>query len=358
MGWVVLGVYCAEALYLRLRGKPPVEERRLWIFSLASILVSGINPNGFLVIPVMRWYRSSPMQAGLWEWQYPLPWPPVPFSVLLAAGLAVLVWQRKRTRPADWLLLAIFGTAAMLAVRNIILAGLVGPLLIFSYVPWKRSLSRNFEFAIAGLLVIAAGARLASGRAFQFQATEWKYCGGAADFLLKHKIGGRMFNTYEMGGYLIWRLWPYQRTFIDGRALNETVYQDYQRIAFNAESVNGKSGEQLLQEYGIEVIVMNGFEYTSGAPYLLQAALSDPAQKQWKLVYQDAHSVVFMRHPPPGLKVLDSFLALAAMELQCRTYIDNDPGHPKCASGLDGLFTRIGDPARARKWRAIAATYQ
>jgi hypothetical protein len=41
---------------------------------------------------------------------------------------------------------------------------------------------------------------------------------------------------------------------------------------------------------------LDGFEFTSGEPYLLPAALSDPSQKEWKLVYQDAAAVVFMRH--------------------------------------------------------------
>jgi hypothetical protein len=358
MGWVVLGVYCAEALYLRLRGKPPARERQLWIYSIAAILASGINPNGFMVIPVMRWYRASPMQAGIWEWQYPLPWPPVPFSILLAAGLAVLVWQRRRTRPADWMLFALFGTAAMLAVRNIILAAVVGPLMLASYLPWKRQLSRSLQYAMAALLLVAAGARIATGRAYQLRSAEWKYPTGAVDFLLKHNIEGRIFNTYGLGGYLIWRLAPRQRVFIDGRALNEKVYQDYHRIAYNAEAVNGKSGEELLKEYGIEVIVMEGFEYTSGSPYLLPAALSDPKQTEWKLVYYDDKAMIYMRRPPPGVEALNSFEALAAMESQCSTFIRNDPGSPKCAGGLAALFAKIGDMGRAQLWRARAAAYQ
>jgi uncharacterized membrane protein YhhN len=353
-----VGIYCAEALYLRLRRQPPAGERRLWLFSAAAILASGINPNGFLVVPVMRWYRASPMQATLWEWQYPLPWPPSAFSILLAGGLAVLVWQRKRTRPADWLLLAVFGAASMLAVRNIILAALAGPLVIATYLPWKRAIPRIAEYAFAALLVFAGGARIASGKAFQFYASDWKYCKGAADFLLAHHVTGRIFNTYEMGGYLIWRLAPHQRVFIDGRALSEKVYQDYQRIAFNADAINGQSGEELLKEYGVEAIVMDGFEYTSGAPYLLPAALSDPKQTEWKLVYHDAQAVIYMRHPPPGVEPLNSFDALGAMELQCRTYVANDPGRPKCAQGLANLFARIGDVGRARRWQAIAASYR
>ena len=358
MGWVVLGVYCAEALYLRLRGRPPAYERQLWLASLAAILVSGLNPNGFRVIPVMIWYRKSIMQASLLEWQYPLPWPPSPFSVLLVCALAVLVWQRRRTRPADWLLLAIFGAASATALRNIILAAFVPPILIFSYVPWKRSLSTAAEYALAGLILLFAAVRMAQpGKTFQLHAADWKYPAGAAGFLLAHHIGAPMFNTYETGGYLIWKLWPQERVFIDGRALNEGVYLDYQRIAANAAAVNGKGADELLNQYGIEVILMNGFEYTSGQVYWLPAALSDPKQTEWKLVYRDAQAVVYMRHPPADVQPLNTFDALAGLEEQCATYLEHDPERPRCALGLSDLFNRIGDPARAARWHATYLRY-
>ena len=114
------------------------------------------------------------------------------------------------------------------------------------------------------------------------------------------------------------------------------------------------SAAELLDEYGIQVIVMGGFEINTGAPYLLTAALSDPTQKTWKLVYRDASSVVFMRQPPPGVTPLNSFEALASMEDQCSAYIDH--GFPNCAGQLAGLFAKIGDGARAAKWNAAART--
>jgi hypothetical protein len=40
----------------------------------------------------------------------------------------------------------------------------------------------------------------------------------AADFIVSHEIKGRMFNNYGDGGYLIYRLGPQQKVFIDGRA--------------------------------------------------------------------------------------------------------------------------------------------
>ncbi len=353
-GWLVLGAYCAASLYQRWRGRPVADERTLWIASGLAVLLSGVNPNGFLVLPIMLYYRHSPMQSSLWEWQYPNPWPPSPFSVMLVAAGALLLWKRREVRPEDWLLYLGFGALSTLAVRNTILMALVGPIMLATYWPWKKALPAAAEWLAAAALAAGGVLAMAGGHAFQFRAADWKYPSGAADFLLAHHISGPLFNTYELGGYLIWRLWPEARVFIDGRALNETVYQDYQRMVFNANAVGGKTAEELLRQYGIEAIVMDGFEYTNGSPYLLPAALSDPRQTEWKLVYRDAQAVIFVRHVPAGVEPLPNLDGLAALEAQCENYVEHDPSRPRCTLGLADLFQKIGDLSRAARWQSRA----
>jgi hypothetical protein len=346
LGWAPLGAYCAEALFLRWRGRPLADERRLWLVSAASLLASGLNLNGFRAVTILFTYQNSALQGSLWEWQHTALWPLEAFGVLLFAGAAALLWARSQARIADWLLFLAFAAASIWAVRNVLMIALIAPIAIVSYIPWKPTVP-----VLAAVLVLwVAGPQIARGNVFQLRAAEWRYPAGAADFLLAHHVSEPMFNTYANGGYLIWRLWPQERVFIDGRALNESVFLDYRRIAGNADSTGGKSADELLDRYGIQVIVMDGFEYTSGETYLLPAALSDPSQKEWKLVYQDAEAVVFMRHPPPGVEPLNSLEALTSMESQCAGHIQHVPGQPRCARGLGQLFARIGDTARARRW--------
>src|SRR5262249_43641234 len=54
LGWVMIGIYCADSLYLRWRGKPLAEERTLWLAGVSAVLISGLNPNGFHIVEVMR----------------------------------------------------------------------------------------------------------------------------------------------------------------------------------------------------------------------------------------------------------------------------------------------------------------
>ncbi len=350
--WVALGAHVAESVYLRRR------DRRLWMVAAVSIAASAINPNGFRVIEILGYYRHSFLQSKLLEWSAPALWPLSPFSALLFIGAMAMLYSRKRVRIADWLLFAIFAAAALTAQRNIFLIGFWAPVTIATYVPAAivvrlRRVPVPAQYAAAALVLAGLGIGWARGSFFQFRAAEWRFPSGAADFLLAHAVTSPMFNTYEFGGYLIWRLWPAERVFIDGRALSESVFNDYTRILYNhSGSDGGPSARQLLDRYGIQAIVMNGFEYSEGIVYNLLPALSGN-QSEWKLVYNDAQAVVFMRQPPAGVQPLDPSLALNHMEAECGLHLEREPRYPLCARALGQVFTAAGQLARARRWLGI-----
>ncbi|MCX6627817.1 MAG: hypothetical protein NTW28_09335 [Candidatus Solibacter sp.] len=348
MGWVLLGAYCGEALFLRLCKRPPPDEKTLWTASLIAILGSGLNPTYFNVVPGMFAYRQSLLQKTLKEWHSPALWPPGWYSVLLFAAALVLLWAHRRTRPSDWLLFAVFAAFSLMAQRNVILIGLIGPIVIASYLPQlRRPLPRMAEFAVPLVLLLVAGERIASGDAFQLQVAGWQYPAGPVKFLKEHKVTTPMFNIYEWGGYLMWDAWPLQKTFIDGRALNESVFQDYWRIAYNY-----RNAQPLLDKYDVQVLLLQGFEYWTGKVYMLGAVLSDPSQTKWKLVYQDKTATIFMRQPPPGVQPLNPEQVLTSLDAQCTDHLLHEPGKPGCAVGLADLYTRLGKTDRAATWLA------
>ncbi len=342
LGLVVVGAYVAEALLNRKPGR-----RTLFASAAATAAISGLNPNGYRIFETLMHYRGSFLTSRLLEWQAPALWPPNVFSVLLAAGAAVLVWQRRRVRAADWLLFAAFAAAALAARRNTILAGWFAPVVIFSYLPVRKTVPRYTMQAAAAVMLAA----LAAGSYFQPAVEAWRWPSGAADFLSAHPASGPLFNTWEFGGYLMWRLWPREKVFIDGRALSESVFQDYARILYNHDAGDGRpDAQQLLDRYGVQAIVMNGFEYTNGLTYLLAPSLADPQQKEWKLVYGDSAAMVFMRRPPAGVEVQPPLHVLDYLEQQCDAHLTHEPKYPLCARALGQVFSKVGDFRRARRW--------
>jgi hypothetical protein len=347
LGWGLLGAYCVQAAWARYRGQPETGDKKLYLVSAVSIAASGLNPNFFAPVLMPLLYRNSAMQRQLSEWQHTAWWLLQPFQVLLLITIVVMLFAWRRVGVADWLLFLAFAFASLWAVRNVMLFGIVAPFLIATYVPWKRALPAIAGFAAAGLLVLGIGVGVASGEGLQFHAALWKYPWGAAKFLEDHHIQSRMLNSYADGGFLIWRLWPQQRVFIDGRALSDNVAQDYRSIVFN---MAGADPQQLLDKYGVDTIVLDGYEYASGEPYREEAVLALTTPVAWHLVYWDETATIFMRHPPPDVPALQNPLALHSMEAQCENHIAHDPYHAGCARGLSNLYAQIGDAGQARKW--------
>ena len=100
-------------------------------------------------------------------------------------------------------------------------------------------------------------------------------------------------------------------------------------------------------------IVVNAFEYNSGVLYPLLLALYQPGESDWKLVYQDPQSLVFLHHVPPGVSVLDKGQIVPHLEAECDLHIERDPAFSLCARTLGDLFLRSGDRLRARRALAL-----
>ena len=83
---------------------------------------------------------------------------------------------------------------------------------------------------------------------------------GSATFLNELDIGGNLFNPYNWGGYLIYRVTPRYKVFIDGRTIHYTshpnVVRDY--IAIERQTAGF---EKLLDLYNVDVIAQSRRDY-------------------------------------------------------------------------------------------------
>ena len=359
MGWIVLAAYCAETVPWLARFFPKREieanyARRLWLIAGCTVAAGFFNPNGFGVLATLLRYRSSAMTNNLVEWQRPYLWgSPYSFDLLLYAAVLVVIVSWRKVRISDWVLFVAFGAAAVMAFRNISLIGLLAPVLIAAYFPWRVRIPGAAAWLVPVALTGALAAGVARGAFFQLHAAMWRFPAGAADYLLANHVPGPLFNTYEHGGYLIWRLWPEYKVFIDGRSLSETLYQDYEQILVNAKSgqneLTGPRAE-LLKKYGIETVVMNTFQLNTGGAYTLALALGNPQSTEWQLVYDDAQSLVFRHQPPAGTPVFADKMprVLDHLERECEVDIDNSPAAALCGRTLAQFYASAGDIARAR----------
>lgn len=118
--------------------------------------------------------------------------------------------------------------------------------------------------------------------------TEHKFSFAAAEFLRKNPVPGKMFNFFDIGGFLDWQLYPQALTFIDGRTYNKQVFQEHQKVT------GAMPGwEDILWKYGITYIVLKSMD-SSGMILPVIPALS--RHPDWSLVFSDGLFVIFVRN--------------------------------------------------------------
>jgi tetratricopeptide (TPR) repeat protein len=96
----------------------------------------------------------------------------------------------------------------------------------------------------------------------------------------------------ELGGYLIHRLYPAYRLFIDTRQLDLSLVERY--IGLMTTRAGWLEAER---HFGFRTVILSNLATVS--PLALRAfLLEDPA---WQLVFLDAQAAVFVRDPPPTM---------------------------------------------------------
>lgn len=244
-------------------------------------------------------YRSA-------DFQDPATWP---FLLLVGVGLAAGALNRKPLHAAQAATLAGWTLFGLYSARNIPLAAIVcAPIVaellagVTKELPglawlnrFARSLGqvdgqlRGWLWATVGVLLGLAWLAQAgafnplrspyqfSAQIFPVQATQW---------LEKNPQQGFMFNEFDWGGYLLYRLWPEQKIFMDGHT---HIY-----------------GDQMTREYG-NVVALEGDWMGVLDKYQVRWAilrrntrLAAALQSQgWQVNYQDELSIILQRPATP-----------------------------------------------------------
>jgi hypothetical protein len=137
--------------------------------------------------------------------------------------------------------------------------------------------------AVTSLLYVVEAFHFISPRALQRdEATT--YPRGAAQYMQAHALPPNTFTSYAWGGYLIWKLYPRYRDFIDGRA--NTLFDS--RILAQYMDVYGAAPDwqSLLSRRHVDNVLVD-----PGAP--IAQALAE--NKGWRRAYQDHSAVLFTR---------------------------------------------------------------
>ena len=187
---------------------------------------------------------------------------------------------------------AMFSAMALLGIRNISLFGLIAlPVM-------AEVLNSHRRVVVLGLIL-----PLAAGSTWSFAAESWqqwpqRFGLGLVDpdhapavFFKSHKLKGPVFNNYDIGGYLIYHLYPETPPFVDNRpeAYPPGFFQD---VYVPMQEVEAR-WKQEQDHYQFNSIFFYWHDMTPAAQTFLLARVHDP---EWVPVYVDAAAIIFLRN--------------------------------------------------------------
>ena len=132
----------------------------------------------------------------------------------------------------------------------------------------------------------------------------WWFPAKAMEFLEREKLPGNLFHSYNMGGYLNWRVGESYPVFADGRYIPFGKDLFLQQRALEAAPPDSHMWEQSAAKWKINTIVFSLSRYWGLNSYPLAEFCHSAA---WKAVYVDDVSILFVRNRPENAKWLERF---------------------------------------------------
>jgi hypothetical protein len=289
--------------------------QHLGLAALLSLVTIGINPHTWRMwVYPFQTVGMAALRDYIIEWQSPnfhLAWQQ-PFILLLLLTVLALARAGKRADFTDLALLAAWTAWALFAGRNIAIFALVATPIFIRYasIAWERQLEdwrrspktaawlerANKPMADRGrlsalnwlllvLIVAAALLKISMPLAPQAieEATRESMPVDAVAYIQQMQPDGPMYNSYNWGGYLMFKLWPDYPVFVDGRT---DLYGDDFMHEYISIYVANEGWQALLDAHDIQFAII---EQDSVLAKFLKLS------SDWQEVFRDDMAVIFTR---------------------------------------------------------------
>ena len=321
IGIVISGIFTVAFFIGNLiKGDDQKRAFLLLAITIISILATLVNPNGIdLLLRPLEIFGQleankyttelvSISNAQFWKKEA---WIAVAFLIVIIAYVGIEIKRAKASSLSKYLsvpiiayamLLIAFAYLAASAYRNIIfLLIILYPAVVFilsdviNLLTEKRpKLERRIFVSIIaagligyGLIVSNKWYELNDSRdTFGMEVSCINNPVGAAQFLKDNKVDGKIFSDYLTSSYLLWKLQPDYRTFIDLRDLD--VFSDTSFTDFSAMVQFPDFFEQQDSIYQFNGVVLFRPEFAALHDHLYNSG-------KWKTVFADAVAVIYLR---------------------------------------------------------------
>jgi hypothetical protein len=296
VGWIMLGAYVGADVLRALAGDEEpgraarARLREIRLPALASLPVVILNPNGLGMFDhIVGHFRHRFVLQNTGEFLSPdfHSGQPEPFLFLsfLLLTIASVAWSSRRLTLHEGGLLLVFVFFALYSVRNIPLFAIVVTPILASQLDalpalpgwWGKAADRIGSWfarrervitavdqrtrvalwsgaVVCGLSVLAAVQHRAGQTPLGVAFDPSRLPVVAADYLVAKPPPGEGFSNQQWGGYLLHRLWPTKRVFIDGQTdfYGDELARQYLQVMTLSDGWRG-----VLDDHRVQWVVFN-----------------------------------------------------------------------------------------------------
>ena len=304
-GIVSIVIFVETVFFLAVRDSS--RYKRLLVFSLSAIIGSLLSPNSLsfdLLLELLRnndnsLHLNNMEYFSVYKWlfvykQYKL----LLVLLIFFASVFFTVSAFRKRNYAEICVFLVVWFYAFKHVRYVPIA-LVVSLLFVSWNYYHSLLVKRLSYFV---ILCAFGAfcmwsfndldNYKSFRTHGLISTDY-FPVDAVRFLDENKLYGRVFNPINWGGYLIWKLYPHSKFFVDSRYLDSDLIAQNKRIYGLERSQQGKLlWVDLMDRDRVNIALLPLYD-GRGRPLLLSQSFE--RSREWDAVYRDNLSVVFVR---------------------------------------------------------------
>ena len=297
LGEATLGLFGAGYIMEKrlASGRFNTPETRLMVLVVGlSAVVLLLAPNGFTTLQHIVALESNPIRDRTSEYASPLEmWQAALFYwVFISIALLSLPGFVNRSYWKQGALVLVMGIISLTGYRYIpFFVLLAAPYVAASLERLLHRFNPNAVTVNLSVLLITLsflGYGFKQGRVFQHGIVENKFPAGAVAFIKANKLGGKIFNTMNWGGYLIWNLADAITVFVDGRMLDTTRIVPYTHILWTTPE-----GQRFFGQENFKLALVPYGNVFTGEQYPLVAYLKN--NPDWQTVFQDTTGYLFVR---------------------------------------------------------------
>lgn len=327
LGPILIGTFLTESIILINKRK---DFSKLAIILVLVVLAALINPfglKGFLAIfEVLKEYGYRLVEnQSIWFLEN-LGFIVNPNFLLfkivflaLTASLIAAVKISKKDFPLVNLFLATgFSLASFLAIRNFTIFGLFSLPLIAGNIgimiekkPLPEKINFDFlSFSLKSFLIVIGFIFLTWGLITHSQKINLSKMGSgllnynnqAIEFFKQNQLKGPIFNNYDIGGYLIFYLFPEERVFVDNRP--EAYSVDFFQKQYIPMQEDTTEWLKEQDKYGFNVIFFSHHDATPWGQKFLVERVKD---LNWVPVYFDDSIIIFLKRTSGNLETIKKY---------------------------------------------------